>query len=347
MFSLPFHKYSKTFIMKKAFLICIAIVSLHFVQAQDNSGYKVTKTFHIASSGGWDYIAADPGSNKLYVSHGGQVNILDKKTGDSIGVILNTTGVHGIAFNQELGKGYTSNGRLNTVTVFDLKTGAVTGQIATGQNPDAIMYDPFSKTVITCNGRSNDLSIIDPTTNTVTATIAVGGKPETAASNEAGKIFVNIEDKNEIAVVDLATKQVTARWPLGADGPTGLMIDNKTHRLFVGCDKALVVVNAETGAVVAKPVIGDGCDGVGFDSKKKLIFASCGEGVLSIVKEESADKFVSYANVPTKRGARTIAVDEPTHMVYMPTADFAPQAAGAQGRPQMLPGTFQIVVAEK
>jgi YVTN family beta-propeller protein len=334
--------------MKRTLLFCIAIGSAQVMYAQGNSGYHVTKTFHIASSGGWDYIAADPNSNRLYVSHGGQVNILDKKSGDSLGVILNTTGVHGIAFNQELGKGYTSNGRLNTVTVFDLKTGQVTGQVATGQNPDAIMYDEFSKKVITCNGRSNDLSVIDPTTNTVTTTIPVGGKPETAVSNNAGKIFVNIEDKNEIAVVDIATGQVTARWPLTADGPTGLAIDLKTHRLFAGCDKTLVVMNADNGTVVAKPTIGNGCDGVGFDSKRKLVFASCGQdAVVSVVKEESADKFISYDNVPTKRGARTIAVDEPTHMVYMPTAEFQQQAAGATGRPQMLPGTFQVVVVEK
>ena len=334
--------------MKKALVFCFAIGCLQLVQAQGNSGYKVTKTFHIASSGGWDYIAADPKSNRLYVSHGGQVNILDKKTGDSLGVILNTTGVHGIAFNHDLAKGYTSNGRLNTVTVFDLPTGKVTGQIATGQNPDAIMYDEFSKKIITCNGRSLDLSIIDAATNTVVATIPVGGKPETAVSNNAGKIYVNIEDKNEIAVVDLTTNQVTARYPLGAEGPTGLEIDNETHRLFAGCDKMLVVLNAETGAVVAKPVIGDGCDGVAFDTKKKLIFASCGQdGVMSVIKEESADKYVSYANVPTKKGARTICVDVPTHMVYMPTADFQPQADGANGRPAMIPGTFQVVVAEK
>ncbi len=347
-FPVSFHKYHKTSIMKKALVFCFAIGCLQLVQAQGNSGYKVTKTFHIASGGGWDYIAADPNSNKLYVSHGGQVNILDKKTGDSLGVILNTTGVHGVAFNQALGKGYTSNGRLNTVSVFDLATAKVTGQIATGQNPDAIMYDAFSNKIITCNGRSLDLSVIDAATNTVVATIPVGGKPETAVSNNAGKIYVNIEDKNEIAVVDLATNQVTARWPLGAESPTGLEIDNATHRLFAGCDKMLVVLNADNGKVVARPVISDGCDGIGFDAQRKLIFASCGQdGVMSVIKEQSADKLVSYANVPTKKGARTIAVDATTHMVYMPTADFQPQPAGAKGWPSMVPGSFQVLVAEK
>ena len=330
-----------------ALVIALSIASVRSF-AQGASGYKVSKTFHIASGGGWDYIAADPQSNKLYVSHGMQVNILDKTTGDSIGVIPHTDGVHGIAFVHSLGKGYTSNGRLNNVTVFDLNTGAVIGQIATGQNPDAIMYDDYSKKVITCNGRSNDLSVIDPATGTVVTTIPLGGKPETAVSDGAGKIYVNIEDKNEIAVVDIKTKEVKARWSLApGDGPTGLAIDRKAHRLFAGCDKMLIVVNTDDGSIVAQPAIGGGCDGVGFDAERKLVFASCGEGVMTVIKEESSTKYNLLDNVPTKRGARTIAVDESTHTVYLPTAEFGAQPAGATGRPPMVPGSFQVVVVSK
>ena len=157
--------------------------------AQNASGYAVAKTFHIASSGGWDYIAVGPDNNKLYVSHSSKVNILDEKTGDSVGVIPGTTGVHGIAFAASLKKGYTSNGRLNNVFVFDLETNKIITQIVTGQNPDAIMYDKFSKKIITCNGRSKDLSVIDPATDKVVATIAVDGKPETAVSDEAEKFM--------------------------------------------------------------------------------------------------------------------------------------------------------------
>lgn len=337
--------------MKKAYFLTGLLLSIFFsVQlfAQTASGYKVTNTFHIASAGGWDYLAVGPASNRLYVSHGTQVNIIDKTTGDSLGIIPNTTGVHGIAFVPSLGKGYTSNGRLNNITVFNTSTGEVTGQIATGQNPDAIMYDDYSKRIITCNGRSNDLSIIDPEKGQVIATIPVGGKPETAVSDGEGKIYVNIEDKNEIVMVDMKTKEVKAHWSIApADGPTGLAIDRRTHRLFAGCDKKLVVVNAENGKVVTTVKIGDGCDGVAFDPERKLIFASCGEGVLSVVQEESAAKFTLLDNVPTKRGARTVCIDETTHMVYTPTADFQAQAAGAQGRPQMVPGSFQVLVVSK
>ena len=219
------------------FLVITATCTQNSLSAQGTGGYHITKTFHIASAGGWDYIAVGPENNRLYVSHSSQVNILDKNTGDSIGVIPNTTGVHGIAFIPSSNKGYTSNGRLNTVTVFDLNTNAVLNQIATGKNPDAIMYDAFSKRIITCNGGSNDLSIIDPETNTVVATIPVGGKPETAVSDEAGTLYVNIEDKSMMAVVSMQTNTVLHQWPIApGESATGLAIDLETKRLFAGCD---------------------------------------------------------------------------------------------------------------
>lgn len=315
-------------------------------RAQSTSGFHVEKVFRIASTGGWDYISVGPGNNMIYVSHGTQVNILNQETGDSVGVIPGTTGVHGIAFVPSLNKGYTSNGRLNTVTVFDLKTNQVISQVATGQNPDAIMFDPFSKKIITCNGRSKDLSVIDPQTDKVVTTIPVSGKPETAVSDNAGKIFVNIEDKNQIDVVDISNNRVIASWSIApGDGPTGLAIDLKTKRLFAGCDKQLIVIDAANGNIVDKLPIGNGCDGVGFDSGLKYVFASCGEGKLSIIEELNADQFKVVDNVPTKRSARTIAVDTTKHEVYLPAAETQPGAAGE--RPKIVPGTFQVLVVKK
>ena len=332
--------------MKKIFVSLLAIFVAGIITQAQKGSFHVLKTFHIVSAGGWDYIAVGPGNNRLYVSHGTQVNILNEKTGDSIGVIPNTTGVHGIAFVPALGKGYTSNGRLNNITVFDLKTNHVLSQIPTGENPDAIMYDDFSKKIITCNGRSKDLSVIDPVTEKLVITIAVGGKPETAVSDGAGKLYVNIEDKNEIAAVDIASGKVEARWPLSAEGPTGLAIDLSTHLLFAGCDKELVVLDITTGKVTTKVSIGDGCDGVAFDSKTKLIFASCGEGNLAIIKEESANSFKTVATVPTKRSARTITIDEITHEVFLPAADMEKSTVPNE-RPKMIPGTFQVLVVGK
>ena len=244
----------------------ISLFSITGINAQTKTGLHITNTFRIASAGGWDYLEVGPVNDWLYVSHGTQVNILNKKTGDSVGVIENTTGVHGIAFDVANGKGYTSNGRINTVTVFDMQTNKVLAQISVGQNPDAISYEPYSKKIITCNGRGKNLSIIDPQQNTVIDSVDVGGKPETAVSNGAGKLFVNIEDKNEIVVVDTKTFKVVNHWSIApGEGPTGLAYDKNTNRLFAGCDKLLMVIDAINGTVIDKLPIGDGCDGVAFD----------------------------------------------------------------------------------
>lgn len=334
--------------MKKIIILsAIILIASSFTSLRAQMDFHILKTFHIQSSGGWDYIAVGPGNNRLYVSHGTQVNVLNETTGDSVGVIENTTGVHGIAFDKSLNKGFTSNGRLNTVTVFDLSTNAVIAQIATGQNPDAIMYEPFTKKIITCNGRSKNLSIIDPVSNKMVDSIAVGGKPETAVSNGTGKLYVNIEDKNEIVVVNLKTSSIEAHWPLApAEEPTGLVFDKLTNRLFAGCgNKLLAEVDATSGKVIQTLPIGDGCDGAGFDPGTKNIFTSNGEGTMSVFHEKSADKVEAVATVTTKRGARTIAVDEQTHLVYMPTAEYEkPDPAAPNARPRMIPGTFQVLV---
>ncbi len=335
--------------MKKTMLF-LSFAALCIINATAQSGYHVSKIFHIASPGGWDYPASDPGSNKLYLSHGSQVNILDKTSGDSLGFIPNTTGVHGIAFADALGKGYTSNGRLNNVTVFDLKTGNILGQIAVGKNPDWIMYDPFSKRIVTSNHTGGDLSVIDPATDQVVATVSLdGAKLETVVSDHAGKLFVNAEDKNEIVAVDIVANKVVAHWPLGAEGPTGLAIDVKTNRLFATCDKVLVVMDATNGKVVATLPTGDGTDGAAFDPSTKLVFASNGEGTVTVIQEVSANEFKVIDNVKTKRGARTITIDEKTHKLFLPTADYEPLPADAAkgARPKMIAGSFQVLVLEK
>ena len=338
----------KHFVIIRALTFCslLIFISSNKLIAQSASGYRVEKVYHIASSGGWDYIAAGPGNNRLYVSHGGQVNILDETTGDSIGVIPNTTGVHGIAFVPALGKGYTSNGRLNNITVFDLKSNQILSQISAGTNPDAIMYDEFSKLIITCNGRSNDLSLVDPYTEKLVATIPVGGKPETAVSDGKGKIYVNIEDKNEIAAIDIMSRKELNRWSLSpSEGPTGLAIDLKTNRLFAGCDKTLVISDATAGKVIGRVTIGDGCDGVAYDAALGYIFASCGEGVLSIVQAVNGTEYKLLENITTKASARTIGLNEKTHTVYLPAAEFGKAAAGT--RPPVVPGTFQVLVVKR
>ena len=330
---------------KIAAIVALTLSGNAFAQS---AHLKVANTFHVQSAGGWDYILADEMSEKLYLSHGTQVNVLNKNTGDSIGIIPNTNGVHGIALVHSLNKGYTSNGRANNVTVFDAKTLEVKGQIAVGENPDAIFYDDFSKKIITCNGRSKNLTVIDPTTDAVTATIPLSGKPETAVSNGAGKVFINNEDKSTIEVVDILAGKVTASWPLApGEAPTGLSIDRKTNRLFAACDnEMLIVIDATNGKVVAKVPIGPGCDGDAFDPATKMIYTSNGEnGTVTAIKEIDKDKYEVVENVATRNGARTICIDAKSHTLYLPTADFGAPVAGSK-RPPMVPGTFQVLVVK-
>ncbi len=306
---------------------------------------SLVNTFHIASPGGWDYLKVSPVHDWLYVSHGTQVNILNKTSGDSVDVILNTPGVHGIAFDEINHKGFISNGRGNSVTVFDINTNATLAQIPTGANPDAITYEPFTKTIITCNGRGKNLTMIDPATNKVLDSIVIGGKPETAVSDDHGLFYVNVEDKNEIAVVDLKTKTVIHHWSLlPAEEPTGLAYNANTHRLFAGCDKSLVVLDSKSGEVKSRISIGEGCDGVSFDPVTKRIYTANGSGTVTVIHEDDADHYTILENAISKRGARTITLDEKTHTIYLPTADFLPLPVGQQGRPPMKPGSFQILV---
>ncbi len=330
--------------------IVVFILFQTTTNAQNKIDYKVVKTFHIASAGWWDYIAVN--DNKIYVSHGTQVNILDGTTGDSIGVIPNTTGVHGIAFDNELGRGYTSNGRLNNVTVFDLKTNTIITQIKAGENPDGINYEPFTKKIITNNGRSKNLSIIDPVKNELIDSVELDGKPEEAVSDGKGKFFVNLEDKNEIAVVDLKTFKVIARWPLApGEGPSGLAMDTKTGRLFSGCSesKLLIVMDATNGKIIEKLPIGNGSDGTTFDANKRIIFVPNGrDGTISVFKEKSANEYISLGTITTKIGARTIAIDKNTGSLFLPTAEFEPaDPKNPQERPKMIPGTFQVLKVGK
>ncbi len=333
--------------MKK--ILSIGLMTALVIASNAQSGLKVIKTLKIGGAGGWDYLALQPNSNRLFVSHGTQVNVIDKNTGDSIGVIPNTTGIHGIAFVPSLNKGYTTNGKTNNSFVFNLKTLEVTGTITTGEKPDAIFYDESIKKIVICNGKSKDLSFIDPETDKVVATVAVGGAPETAVSDGAGKIFVNLEDKSEIVAIDSKSYTVLAHWSIApGEAPTGLAIDTKTKRLFAACgdNKLLIVVNAETGAVVANLPIGGGCDGDAFDASTKNIYTTNGsDGTITVIHEESADKYKVLENAETKRGARTIALDEKTHLIYAPTADL--EASAGKGRPKAIPGTFQVIVVGK
>jgi YVTN family beta-propeller protein len=336
------------FIQKVKSVVAVAVVLTSISASAQNLGLHILKKYPIKSSGGWDYITVDASEKKMYVSHGRQVNILSTETGDSLGVIPNTNGVHGIALVKSLGKGYTSNGMDNSCTVFDLKTNAAIRQIAVGTNPDAIFYDDFSKEVYVFNGKSKDASVIDPGKDQVVATIALGGKPETGVSDGKGKIFVNSETTNEIVVINASTYKVIKRYKINdGDEPSGLAIDRASNRLFIGCggNATMVVMDASNGKNLANLKIGD-CDGVAFDPALKLAYSSNGDGTLSVIKEENANKFVFVENIPTEKSARTIGIDLTTHHLFLPAAQMEatpPTAENAHPRPQMTPGSFHIL----
>src|SRR5271165_164036 len=286
--------------MSASLLLMVTAAAL----AAAGPGYKVVKTYKIGGAGGWDYLIADSSSRRLYISRATHVIVLDLDSGKSIGDIADTPGVHGIALAPELGRGFVSNGREGTVSIFDLKTLATISKVKVGDNPDAILYDPATQKVFTFNGRSQDSTAIDAAKGTVLGTIKLDGKPEFAASDGKGEIFVNIEDKSQLDAIDPAKLEVKSRWPLApCQEPSGLSMDRKNRRLFAGCDNTMMaVVDADSGKVIATPAIGDGVDATAFDEDSSLAFASCGEGVLTVVREESASKFTVAENVKTQQG---------------------------------------------
>jgi DNA-binding beta-propeller fold protein YncE len=333
--------------------LCLMILFVTVLALAAGPGYHVTTTYKVGGEGWWDYLTADSDARRLYISRGTHVMVLDADSGKSVGDIADTPGVHGIALAPELGRGFTSNGREGTVSIFDIKTLATSSKVKVGDNPDAILYDPATKRVFTFNGRSQDSTAIDAASGKVLGTIKLDGKPEFAASDAKGEVFVNIEDKSELVAIDPNKLEVKKTWPLApCREPSGLSIDRKNRRLFVGCDnKMMAVVDADSGKVLATPEIGEGVDATTFDAETGLAFASCGEGVLTVVKEESPDKFTVAENVPTKRGARTLALDAKTHNVFVVTADFGPRPAATADnphpRPPMLPDSFVVLVVAK
>ena len=316
-----------------------------------SSGYHLLKKITLGGEGWWDYLEFDPPTRRLFISRATKVIVLNVDSGKVVGEIPNTDGVHGIALAPGLNRGFTSNGRAGTISIFDLKTLKVLGQAQAGTNPDAILYDPASKRVFAMNGRSHNSTAIDAATGAVAGTIELGGKPEFAVADGAGHVYVNLEDKSEELQIDSKDLKVTARWPMApCESPSGLAIDAAHRLLFAGCDnKMMAVMDADSGKVIATPAIGEGVDADRFDAGTGFAFASNGQSAtLTVVREDSRHKFTVVEDVPTKRGARTMALDPKTHEVFLVTADFGapppPSAENPRPRPSMIPNSFVVLV---
>lgn len=334
---------SKRFFLSIVALICIGIS----LSAQSN--YKIVNKINLGGEGFWDYIAVDEANGKIYTSHSDKVHVVDISTGKQTGVISDTKGVHGIAIAPELNKGFTSNGGDATITVFSLSTLEKLANIpGTGQNPDAILYDSFSKRVFTGNGRSASFTVIDAVNNKVAGTVQLEGKPEAIVTDGKGKIYVNIEDKSLIEVINATTLEVIDRWPISpGEEPSGLALDNQTHRLFSVCgNELMIVVDAETGKVITSLPIGRGCDGAAFDPLYKRAYASNGEGTMTVVQEKDANSFEVLETVPTARSARTIALDKTSHHIYLPAAEYEENPPAEGRRPAVKQDSFGILDIE-
>jgi hypothetical protein len=316
--------------------------------APAGSGYHVIKTIPIGGDGGWDYVYVDSDARRIYVSRGTHVVVVDADTYAVVGDIPDTQGVHGIAVASDLGRGFTSNGRADSVTIFDLKTLKPMGTVKTDGNPDAILYDSVTKRVFTFNGRGKNTTAINAADGSVAGTIPLNGKPEFAAADGKGTIYVNNEDTSDLYHLDAQSLKELHHWPLApCKSPSGLAMDVANRRLFSVCDeKVMAVVNADTGKVVATPAICEGPDAAGFDPSTGYAFASCGDGNLTVIHEDSPDKFTVVENVPTKRSARTMGLDLKTHNIFLPAADFDAPAPGER-RGKMKPGSFVLVVVGK
>jgi DNA-binding beta-propeller fold protein YncE len=309
--------------MKSRFLVpAVLVVLLLGAAAQPQAPqFRVRNKFIVGGEGGWDYIFYDPAGRRLFVAHHDRILVIDAQSGKPLGA-MPADGAHGIALVPELNRGFFTNGRAGTVTVFDTNTLRPVGQIKAGENPDAIVYDEFSKRVIVMNGRSHELMAIDPQPMKVVATVPLGGKLEYAATDK-DHVYVNVENTGELAVVDSKSWKPVARWKLnGCDDPTGLAIDRQRGHLFTVCGNAkMLVVDANNGAVLQTLPTGKGTDGAAFDPALKVAFASNGEGTLTVIESTGNGSYRVAENVPTQRGARTMALDPASHTAYLPTQD--------------------------
>lgn len=319
--------------------------------ALGNELYQSVGEIPIGGEGGWDILTVDPTANRLYLSHATKVVVVDFGTNAVIAEISDTPGVHAFVAVPELQRGFSSNGKEARASVVDLKTLQTLSKIDTGANPDAVVYEPKRCEVYVFNHTGNSCTVIDAKSSRVVTTIQLGGSPEFAAVDEAGgRIYCNIEDKSEVAVIDSSKHEVVARWPLApGEEPSAIALDARHHRLFAGChNHMMVMLDTETGKVIANVPIGAGVDGCAFDDSTQLAFASCGDGTTTIAKEDAAKKLAVVQVLKTERAARTMALDPTTHRIYLPTAQFAPAPSPSPGaspmRPTIVPNTLKLLV---
>ncbi|HEU4387767.1 MAG TPA: YncE family protein [Blastocatellia bacterium] len=336
-------------------LVCFALAAMS-ITARTNSTvadapYHLLKEIPVGGDGGWDYLSVDEAARRLYVTHASKIVVIDLDKQSVVGEIADTPGVHGFAVAAKLGRGFSSNGQESKASIVDLKTLATVSKVETGANPDAIMYEPGRDEVYAFNGRGKSATVFEAKTGKVVATVELPGKPEFAvADSKAGRVYNNIEDKNEVVAIDTKTHKIVNEWPIApGESASGMAIDLARHRLFLGChNKLMVMMDSSNGKVVATVPIGSGVDANAFDPETKLAFSSNGEGNVTIAREETPDKLTAVQTLTTERGARTMTLDPKTHNIYLASAKYEPapepQPGQPRQRPRMVPGSFKVLV---
>ena len=328
-------------------MVALPLFAAAFFASVQGPSYKVIQRIPIGGEGGWDYLTMDSPAHRLYISRGTHVMVLDVNSGKLVGDIPNTAGVHGVAIVSRLGKGYTSNGRDNTVTVFDLKTLKELKRIPVGNRPDAIWFDSASGRIFTFNGGSSDATAIDARSDAVAGTVQLDGKPEFPQTDGKGALYVNIEDKSEIQKLDTRTLKVTGSWPLApGEEPSGLAFDVKDGLLFSTCSNGqMTISDVKAGKVVGAPKIGEGPDAAAFDPKLSLAFSSNGQdGTVTVIGKGAGGAWESLQTVTTQTSARTMALNTTSHRLYLIAAEFGPATDPNARRRPMVPNSAVILV---
>lgn len=339
--------------MRTHTLILSAVLTAAGAVGLRAQSYHVTHTYTLGGDGGWDYLSLDTVGHRLFVARSDRIMVIDPASGKVLAEIPGLNRAHGVAFDYADGKGFATSGGDSSVVIFDLKTLQVTGRTIAAPDADAVLFDPATKRIFTFNGDSRSSSVLDAASGKKIGSVDLGGGPEFGVSAGDGKLYVNLEDSSAMDEIDAGTMKVVRRWSLApCQSPSGLAIDREHHRLFSGChNQVMAISDAQAGKVVATVPIGQGVDANRFDPGTQLAFASTGDGNITVVHEDGPDTYTVVANVPTKRGARTMEVDLSSHVVYTVTADFGPMPAPTADRPRprppILPGTFALLVLER
>jgi len=329
----------------RAFMILLALAIL----PQARGPYAITNTFALGGDGGWDYIVPDPAGHRVFIGRTDRVMVVDENTGTLAGTVTGIKGAHGTAIVAESGRGFATSGNDQSVVMFDLKTYQTLGRIPAAEDADAIIYDPASNRVFTFNGDAHSSTVIDPRAGTRIKNLDLGGKPEYGASAGDGKVYANLTDNAEVVEIDAKSATVSRRWPTtGCKNPVAMAIDTAHHRLFSGCRSGVMAVSDyQNGKVVATAPIGAGVDGAGYDAASADAFASAADGTLTVIHQDSSDKYEVVQTLQTQPGSRNMGLDTSNHKIYLAAAKFGPAPAGGRGRGPVLPDSFSVLVVER